>query len=144
MKRVISLVFVLLFVGTAAQAADQIKPSVECASAFLMAATYEECQRRCDPPYQTCLNGCANIPEKEEARRKSCVDGCFRGFHGCVARCEKSSSMLDNEQRAATTILASSHCVQLPIRCTSNNDCTCSRCCGQLGEGGPKVCQPSC
>ncbi len=35
-------------------------------------------------------------------------------------------------------------CVQLPTACSSNSDCTCSGCCGQLGEGGPKLCQPNC
>lgn len=35
-------------------------------------------------------------------------------------------------------------CTQLPVSCSSNRDCTCSGCCGQLGEGGPKLCQPSC
>jgi hypothetical protein len=35
-------------------------------------------------------------------------------------------------------------CVQLPVKCNSNRDCTCSGCCGQLGEGGPRLCQPSC
>ncbi len=33
-------------------------------------------------------------------------------------------------------------CVQPPITCTSNSDCTCSGCCGQFGNGG--ICQPSC
>jgi hypothetical protein len=35
-------------------------------------------------------------------------------------------------------------CVQLPINCNSNSDCKCSGCCGQLGDGGPRLCQPSC
>lgn len=35
-------------------------------------------------------------------------------------------------------------CVQPPNACTSNDDCTCSGCCAQLGEGGPQVCQPTC
>lgn len=142
MKRVLPFFFGLLVAGTSAPASNQIDPSVPCTTGFVVAATTEECQRRCDPGYQTCLNGCGNI--QDEKKRKDCVDGCFRGVQGCISRCEKSASMLDNEQRAAANILASSHCVQLPIRCTSNSDCTCSRCCGQLGEGGPKVCQPSC
>jgi hypothetical protein len=33
-------------------------------------------------------------------------------------------------------------CTQLPIGCSSNGDCTCSNCCGDLA--GVHVCQPSC
>ena len=36
-------------------------------------------------------------------------------------------------------------CVQLPVACTSNSDCTCSGCCGTLSEGSSSgICQPSC
>jgi len=33
-------------------------------------------------------------------------------------------------------------CTQLPISCSSNSDCTCSNCCGDLAGVG--VCQPNC
>ncbi|MCC2111927.1 MAG: hypothetical protein KDJ16_07830 [Hyphomicrobiales bacterium] len=34
-------------------------------------------------------------------------------------------------------------CVQLPVKCTSNSDCSCSSCCGQW-SGTSGICQPSC
>ena len=34
-------------------------------------------------------------------------------------------------------------CVQLPVKCGSNSDCTCSSCCGQW-SGSSGICQPSC
>jgi hypothetical protein len=37
------------------------------------------------------------------------------------------------------------NCVQLPIKCTANSDCTCSKCCGTWdGAGGQGMCQPTC
>ncbi len=37
------------------------------------------------------------------------------------------------------------NCVQLPIKCTRNSDCTCSECCGTWdGSGTEGVCQPTC
>jgi hypothetical protein len=41
-------------------------------------------------------------------------------------------------------LLRAAGCTQLPVNCSKNSDCTCSGCCGQLGEGGPTVCQPTC
>jgi hypothetical protein len=36
-------------------------------------------------------------------------------------------------------------CVQLPIRCSGDSQCTCSHCCGKLGEGDSGgICQPTC
>jgi len=36
-------------------------------------------------------------------------------------------------------------CVQLPISCSKNDDCTCSKCCGTWdGNQGTGTCQPSC
>jgi hypothetical protein len=47
---------------------------------------------------------------------------------------------------ASTIGARSAHaCVQLPIGCSSNNDCKCSGCCGSW-DGNTKtgICQPSC
>lgn len=42
----------------------------------------------------------------------------------------------------AVSTRAALACVQPPIACTQNSDCTCSGCCGDMG--GIHLCQPSC
>lgn len=137
----LSAATILSFVLTASPGlgADLVIPAEDCSHSLLSAATVEECEKQCDPGFQRCKTGCADLPENQ---RKSCTDGCFRGFEGCKARCLRSS--FERSPRLATGEIVIAQCTQLPTRCDSNSDCKCSGCCAQLGEGGPKVCQPSC
>ena len=96
----------------------------------------DSCLDACDGQYDTCQSGCRNISDTQKA--DECVKGCMRGYEGCKKRCPAKSG---RNSLAPPTILA---CTQPPSSCESNSDCTCSGCCATLGEGGPKVCQPSC
>jgi hypothetical protein len=141
MRQSICLLVGLLLLGPAAQAADQIDPRMECVQSLMTAAAKGECQQECGPGDQVCLKNCERAKQEEVSR---CVQGCSAGFEGCLDRCKKSSSLSNHDQQRTTNTLLAARCTQLPISCTQNSDCTCSGCCGQLGEGGPKLCQPTC
>ena len=51
-----------------------------------------------------------------------------------------AGSLKSNRTKAGNSQFA---CVQLPVQCTSNSDCTCSSCCGEW-SGNSGICQPSC
>ena len=116
-----------------------------------------DCLASCDAQYTTCQSGCRNISDTKQA--DACVDGCFRGYEGCKKRCNTSSEnfslpgdtvtlrdapygtpqLFDDGGSSGKVIPV---CVQPPILCASNADCTCSHCCAQFGTS--TVCQPSC
>jgi len=62
-----------------------------------------------------------------------------RGFMVSIARGAALAIFVSLPLLARRSFAA---CVQLPIGCSQNSDCTCSNCCGSLN--GTKVCQPSC
>ena len=131
--------------ASAAQAGERASLAAQQQSGQVIAD--KACEDACFAQQNTCMNGCTNI--KDTAKQNACVRGCLRGGTACARRCRQQGSLersIDELLRAAgqggETTLAK--CTQLPISCSSNSDCTCSGCCGQLGEGGPKLCQPSC
>lgn len=51
----------------------------------------------------------------------------------------------NQEQETSVEGHAMPVCTQLPVRCTSNSDCSCSGCCATFdGSGSVGICQPTC
>jgi len=81
------------------------------------------------------------------ASAESCVTSCLGKGVECLQTClnpnEASQSVTSTRMKSAksegTVMLA---CTQLPVSCSSNSDCTCSSCCGDMA--GVHLCQPSC
>ena len=107
------------------------------AASFGAAPVAADCLGQCESQHQTCLRGCTG------ANAKECVDSCFRGSSACRSRC-RSEAPTGTPARVGGLPRALLHkvCTQLPIRCSANSDCTCSKCCGDMA--GVHVCQPSC
>ena len=81
------------------------------------------------------------------ANAESCVAACLGKGAECLQTClmpkaALHSTPLKQTQPGKTNEPIMLACTQLPIRCSSNSDCTCSSCCGSMG--GVNVCQPSC
>jgi hypothetical protein len=78
---------------------------------------------------------------------ESCVTACLGEGAACLQQClnpaETSQTEVSTKIEAAkpdgTIMLA---CTQLPVSCSSNSDCTCSSCCGDMA--GVHICQPNC
>lgn len=89
-----------------------------------------------------------------EYEQKQCMSACAHADAECLKRCDHESvssrpawymtSPRVNYGFKGAFVKEMDHCKQLPIACSKDEDCTCSNCCGQLGEGGPTLCQPSC
>lgn len=60
-----------------------------------------------------------------------------------VSRTEWLRSPVRSQGQDRRSDLLRFACVQLPVKCSSNSDCTCSSCCGQW-SGSSGICQPSC
>jgi hypothetical protein len=116
-------------------------------------ATAASCLEICDAQFETCKKGCTS------GNADTCIPSCFRGYEGCKKRCGTSSenlSLPDDAVRLGSALDGTSQwfdsdgspgkvirvCVQPPVECGSNGDCTCSHCCAPFGA--KTVCQPSC
>lgn len=81
------------------------------------------------------------------ASAESCVTSCLGKGAECLQQClnpteasqSVASTQIDSAKPDGTIMLA---CTQLPVSCSSNSDCTCSSCCGDMA--GVHICQPSC
>ena len=81
------------------------------------------------------------------ASAESCVTSCLGKGAECLQQClnpteasqSVASTQIDSAKSDGTIMLA---CTQLPVSCSSNSDCTCSSCCGDMA--GVHICQPSC
>lgn len=81
------------------------------------------------------------------ASAQNCVSACLGKEDGCLKEClsqqqapgGKPANRIQSDRQPGSVIL---HCTQLPVNCSSNSDCTCSGCCGDMA--GVHVCQPSC
>jgi hypothetical protein len=81
------------------------------------------------------------------ASAESCVTSCLGKGAECLQQClnpteasqSVASTRIESAKPDGTIMLA---CTQLPVSCSSNSDCTCSSCCGDMA--GVHICQPSC
>jgi len=81
------------------------------------------------------------------ANAESCVTSCLGKDAVCLQQClnpaetpqAEVSTKIESAKSGDNIMLA---CTQLPVSCSSNSDCTCSSCCGDMA--GVHLCQPNC
>ena len=81
------------------------------------------------------------------ASAESCVTSCLGKGVECLQQClnpnEASQAVISTRiEPAKSDGIIMLACTQLPVSCSSNSDCTCSNCCGDMA--GVHLCQPSC